>query len=356
MIKITTGNLLKADVDALVNTVNTEGVMGKGIAAQFKLAYPEVFEQYRDACKQGNVRLGEINVADVGALGGGPRWVLNFPTKGHWRAKSRLADIEAGLQDLRRKIIDLKIRSIAVPPLGCGNGGLAWRDVLPLIESSLGDLDGVAVHVYPPTGAPAAKDMPVRTIKPKMTLAIASVVALMARYKMPLLDPKVRLLEAQKLMYFLQESGESLRLNYVKHTYGPYAANLRHVLSRAEGHWITGFGDGHDSPKKELDLLSGAAEEAEVVLTSRPETCARMTRVAELIEGFEDPFGLELLSTVHWAMCHDPVARDSAEGAMNYVWAWSDRKAASMKPEQIEAAWRQLKDLEWDAISRSAIH
>lgn len=356
MIKNAQGNLLHADVEALVNTVNTEGVMGKGIAAQFKRAYPKVYDIYRSQCERGDIRLGEVSFVDVGGLTGGARWVVNFPTKGHWRAKSRLGDIEAGLKDLASKITLYDIKSIAVPPLGCGNGGLAWREVRPLIEEILGKLEGVTVCLYAPTGAPSAADMPVRTQKPTMTLGQATVVALIDRYRKALLDPKVRLLEIQKLMYFLQEAGEPLRLNYVKHTYGPYAANLRHVLERAEGHWIIGFGDGHDTPTKELDLLEGASSAAQEFLHGRQPTAQRMQRVASLIEGFEDPFGLELLSTVHWAMCNDPVARDTADGAINYVWAWSDRKARTMKAEHIEAAWHQLKNGNWDSESRSAQH
>ena len=152
------GNLLKAPVDALVNTVNTEGVMGKGIALQFKRAYPEMFKVYVSACKAGQVRLGEMWVWQTSTLAG-PRMVVNFPTKGHWKSRSRLADIEAGLVDLVRVIDRYHVRSIAVPPLGCGNGGLAWNVVRPLVEASLAPLPLVDVHLYTPEGAPAAAEV-----------------------------------------------------------------------------------------------------------------------------------------------------------------------------------------------------
>lgn len=148
------GNLLDADVDALVNTVNTVGVMGKGIALQFKKAFGANFKAYQRACRRGEVQIGRMHVFDNGQLVS-PRWIINFPTKRHWRSLSRISDIAAGLEALRAEIIRLGIASVAVPPLGCGNGGLAWTDVRPLIEKHLDGL-GVEVHVYAPEGAPGA--------------------------------------------------------------------------------------------------------------------------------------------------------------------------------------------------------
>lgn len=150
MIRFTTGNLLEADVEALVNTVNTVGVMGKGIALMFKEAYPANFQEYATACKRGEVRTGRIFLTETGQLAG-PRWILNFPTKRHWRTRTRLEWIEEGLKDLRRVIEREGIRSIAIPPLGCGNGGLDWSQVRPHIERALGDLPGVEVVAYEPT-------------------------------------------------------------------------------------------------------------------------------------------------------------------------------------------------------------
>lgn len=160
-----TGNLLKAPVEALVNTVNTEGVMGKGIALQFKNAYPAMFKDYAAAAKRGEIQLGRMHVWRTEMLQG-PRYVINFPTKGHWRAKSRIVDIQNGLQDLLHIVRDLGIGSIAVPPLGCGNGGLRWSEVEPFIRSAFETVPDVEVRVFPPNGAPAATDMPVNSSKP----------------------------------------------------------------------------------------------------------------------------------------------------------------------------------------------
>src|SRR5580698_5577411 len=156
MLREAAGNLLDARADALVNTVNTVGVMGKGIALQFKQAFPENFRVYEAACRRGEVRIGQMFVVETGLLEQ-PRLIINFPTKRHWRSHSRLDDIRSGLADLRQILVDRQVRSVALPPLGCGNGGLDWQDVRPLIDSALSDLPGVEVVVYPPKGAPPPK-------------------------------------------------------------------------------------------------------------------------------------------------------------------------------------------------------
>ena len=150
MVQIAQGNLLVAPVDALVNTVNTKGIMGKGIALQFKHTFPAMFRDYERACKAGEVQLGKMHVFDLGGLAGGPHWIINFPTKGHWRERSRLPDIETGLEDLVDTVRRLGIRSIAVPSLGCGNGGLNWADVRPRIEAAFNNLPDVNVLLFAP--------------------------------------------------------------------------------------------------------------------------------------------------------------------------------------------------------------
>jgi len=156
VLKVTQGDLLHSDAETLVNPVNAVGVMGKGLALQFKRAFPDNFQRYKAACKRGEVVPGRVHIVERDALCN-PRYIINFPTKRHWREPSRLADIESGLEDLARAIRERSIRSIAVPPLGCGNGGLAWTDVLPRIERVLGDLGGIAVFVYEPNTSSGAK-------------------------------------------------------------------------------------------------------------------------------------------------------------------------------------------------------
>ena len=351
MIAITHGNLLEAPAEALVNTVNTVGVMGKGIALQFRQAYPEMFRAYEKACATGDVQLGRMQVFDLGGLAGGPRWIVNFPTKQDWRSRSRIADIDAGLVDLVAQIRRLKIKSIALPPLGCGNGGLDWQDVRPRIEGAMAELPDVRVLLYPPAGSPEAGAMPNRTKKPKMTPGQATLIVLMNRYLQGLLDPFVSLLELHKLMYFMKTVGEPLeKLQFEQGRYGPYSPTLRHGLVRMEGHTTRGYGTGEDDPATPIELLPGAVEEAKDFLAGNADAEGRMDRVAKLIAGFEDAYGLELLSSVHWVMQRDPAARENAEAAVAAVHAWNDRKRRLLKSEHLKKAWARLKEQRGDVL------
>jgi O-acetyl-ADP-ribose deacetylase (regulator of RNase III) len=354
MIRPGEGNLLLAPVEALVNTVNTEGVMGKGIALQFREAYGDMYRNYVDACKGGRVRLGKMHVYDQGALvKDGPRYIINFPTKGHWRSKSKLSDIEAGLRDLVRVINEYGIRSIAVPPLGCGNGGLNWSDIKPKIESAFESLPEVEVVLYAPNGAPPAAEMPRGTSRPQMTESRAVLIVLMDRYLKGLLDPFITLLEVHKLMYFMQEAGQPLKLHYEAGKYGPYARNLRFELQRMEGHYTSGFGDGVERPEKELQLLPGAIDDAYEFLARRDDVNKRVDRVKALIDGFEESYGMELLSSIHWVMTQNEEARARPEAAIRDVQAWSARKRGLMKPEHLQRAWERLANGDWNLSAAS---
>ena len=352
MIESASGNLLTAPAEALVNTVNTEGVMGKGIALQFKNAYPAMYKAYAEACKAGQVRLGEMDVHDLGSIGDGPRWIINFPTKGHWKSRSKIASIKTGLDDLVRTVARLGIKSIAVPPLGCGNGGLDWADVRPLIMEAFEALPAVEVLLFAPGAAPAAAEMVNRTKKTALAKGSATLIYLMHRYLQGLLDPFVTLLEVHKLMYFMQQAGQDLKLNYQAEKYGPYAVNLSHVLKRLEGHYIQGFGDGSDNPEKTLELLPNAFDEAYEVLARDDDTMRRVDRVADLIDGYEDPYGLELLSTLHWVMIENEEARKTPADAIRRVHGWSARKQRLMKAAHLEKAWGRLVAKEWNFDAR----
>ena len=150
MILYKKGNLLESEAEALVNTVNTVGVMGKGIALMFKERFPANMSAYAKACKEKKVQTGKMFITETGELLK-PRWIVNFPTKQHWRNPSRIPWIVEGLEDLRRFLIKERVSSIAIPPLGAGNGGLDWEEVKALIIQSLGDLEGVDIFLYEPT-------------------------------------------------------------------------------------------------------------------------------------------------------------------------------------------------------------
>lgn len=323
MIEFKSGDILREDAEALINTVNCVGIMGRGIALQFKKAFPENFKAYAVACKNAEVRPGRMFVYETGQLTN-PHYIINFPTKRHWRGKSRMEDIVAGLENLAETIRQYNIRSIAIPPLGSGLGGLEWPEVRQHIEALLEPLPDVRVVVYEPEGAPATEKMAHNREVPIMTAGRAALVELISRYLGGLLDPFVTLLEVHKLMYFMQEAGEPLQLRYKKGLYGPYAENLGHVLNAIEGYLVSGYADGGDAPDKQLKLVPGAIEDAMIFLNQHTETRVRFNKVAELVEGFESPFGLELLSTVHWVMKNESV--NSMDEVINHSYAWNDRK------------------------------
>ena len=349
MVKITRGNLIEADAEALVNTVNCVGYMGKGIALQFKKAFPDNFEAYEQACKEGSVTPGRMFVFETGSMIN-PKYIINFPTKRHWRGKAQMEDIDSGLKALVEEIGKRKIRSVAVAPLGCGLGGLRWAAVRPKIEQALSRLADVQVLLYEPVGAPEAKKMPVRTKRPKMTVARALVIMLMQQYTE--LAYRLTLLEIQKLTYFLQEAGEPLRLRYVEAIYGPYAHNLNKVLEVLEGHLIRGYGDSQ-KPDAEVELLPGAVETAERYLAEHEESGQRLNRVSQLIEGFETPYGMELLSSAHWVAVHSERPARNAEEAVDAIRRWNDRKRHMFQAEHIRVAWGRLAEQGWVAQSKA---
>ena len=339
MIEYRHGNIFDEDVEALVNSVNCVGVMGRGIALQFKKNYPANFKAYEAACKREEVQPGRMFVFETGSIGN-PRYIINFPTKNHWRERSRLEYIETGLDALRQEIEEREIRSIAIPPLGTDLGKLDWEDVRPRIEAALTEFPNLSATIFSPGSAATVKPAS-SPVPPKMTVARAVLVSLARRYLKGFLDPFVTLLELHKLMYFMQESGEPLKLQFAKEAYGPYAKNLRHLLLSIDSHMITGYGQGGEQPYKQIELVDSAVDEAEHFLSTHPATLERLERVAKLIEGFETAYGIELLATVHW------VANENSSEDLDDVIAnthgWSDRKRQFSR-QHIELALDVLRE------------
>ncbi|WP_411843809.1 macro domain-containing protein [Salinicoccus sp. HZC-1] len=337
MIEYKTGNLLEDPSEALINTVNTVGVMGKGIALQFKQAYPDMFREYQRACRNDEVVTGRMHVVSTNALVG-PKYIINFPTKRHWKEKSKMSYITEGLKDLKQVVEDLGIQSIAVPPLGCGNGGLEWKDVRSMIEETFGE-SSIRVHVYPPAGSPEPDKMIISTTKPRMTETRALLLASLYDYMKP--GYRLSLLEIQKIAYFLQEAGEPLNLNFEKNKYGPYAEKLNFVLQRLEGHYIRGYGDrNRDS---DIHLINAAGLNAYDYLTQKERNHERLKKVESIIDGFENPYGMELLATVHWIQKnHEP---KTDEELILEVQSWNDRKKELFMPKYIVKANNHLKEV-----------
>lgn len=342
MITFKTGNIFEEDIEAIVNTVNCIGIMGRGIALQFKKKYPANFKAYAEAAKHNEVIPGKMFVFENNK-NFPPKYIINFPTKRHWRDKSRISDIQSGLQALAETIQKEKIQSIAIPPLGCGLGGLNWGEVRQLIVTTFEKLPDVNIIVFEPNEQSSSLILP-SPEEPKMTAGRAALIELIHRYINGLLDPFVTLIEIHKLMYFLQEAGESLRLNYKQHHYGPYAENLRHVLNKIEGHFITGYADGGDTPNKPLSLLPGAYEKASAFLSLHRDSHDRYNKVADLVDGFETPFGLELLATVHWVITHNLIT--SQDDVIKYTYAWNERKK-QFSTSQIHLAIDVLANKGW---------
>ncbi|HWK03033.1 MAG TPA: macro domain-containing protein [Puia sp.] len=341
MIEYKHSDLLQSDAEALVNTVNTVGIMGKGIALQFREHFPDNFRVYQKACKDGALQVGKNLLTATGQLTG-PKYIINFPTKTDWRSNTKLDYIHRGLDDLVRIIKEKDIRSIAIPPLGCGNGGLDWTVVKPIIEEKLAPLsDSVHIEIYEP-GHHSYTRTTYKSKTPPLTKARALVLALAERYN--ILGFDLSHLEIQKLAYFLQEFGQKdLNLRYTKGAYGPYATNLKHLLAYLEGYYFKGQIRFQDmKPTDGLLLVGDRLEEIHRFLDDQlsEEEKVRLEKVSTFIEGFESPLGLELLATVYWA--RKELATSSTGEIVEYIRQWSSRKRDLMPARQIEIALERV--------------
>lgn len=325
MITYRQGNLLEAEVEALVNTVNTVGVMGRGIALMFKERYPENFRAYAAACKAGDMRIGRMFVTATGEWIG-PRWIINFPTKEHWRQPSRPEWIEAGLRDLVRVVREKKIRSLALPPLGCGNGGLNWRDVRPLIEQALESIPTVEAIVFEPT--PTYQNVAKRQGVQQLTIARALIAETIRRYWITGIECTI--LEIHKLAWFLTRAIERHRLpdvldlRFEAHRYGPFSPRLNHLLNALDGSYLRSGKRLPDCGPR--DTIAFVDERADVVAAFLQSGEARpyqavVQDVDDLIDGFQSPLGMELLATVDWLLTqrHCPPDRAAIREALK---AW----------------------------------
>lgn len=353
MITYTQGNLLEADVDALVNTVNTVGVMGKGIALMFKARFPANMAAYAHACKAGNVQTGKMFITETNELMG-PKWIVNFPTKQHWRDRSQMQWITQGLDDLHRFIQEHNVRSIAIPPLGAGNGGLSWSDVRPQIEQALGDLDGVDILIFEPT--PHYQNITRPSGIETLTPARALIAELVRRYWV--LGMECSLLEIQKLAWFLERAIEAqglqnpLKLNFIANNYGPYADRLRHLLSGLDGSYLKS--DKHINDCEPLDVIwfndARRNQISQYLNTDASAYLPALEKTAALIDGFESPFAMELLSTVDWLLTKERIEPNTEallEGLRHWPAGehWAQRKLKLFDQPRLELALNRLQQI-----------
>lgn len=347
------GNLFTEKVEALVNTVNTVGVMGKGIALQFKERYPKNFEAYKMAYKKGELEVGKMLVTPTMELQN-PKYIINFPTKQHWRGKSQMRFVEEGLKDLVEVIQLYKIQSIAIPPLGCGNGGLKWENVKPLMEK---ELFGLTIEVanqetevefilFEPSEIAYTSKRKRNKKTPILTNFRSLILNSIIRYKE--LEYDLTILEVHKLAYLLQRLGANLGLQFERHLYGPYADSLRHALDDLEGYYLDGT---KYKSAKVFDRIKIESSKIEAIEQSLQKIKLKKDKEAfdnlsKLIDGFESPLGMELLATIDYLAKEDKALLQNTDLLLTEIANWSKRKQNLMKPYYVEATVNRLKEFE----------
>jgi len=332
------GNMFEDHSEAIVNTVNCVGVMGKGVALEFKRRWPENFKAYKKLCDQELLQPGSMFIHDNGGmlLESGPRYLINFPTKQHWRAKSKMSFVEEGLNDFVEQIQNLGIKSVAMPPLGCGNGGLLWADVRKLIEDKLASIQDVDFIVYAPK---AHFDSPeYENIPPKMTLARAALVKAIGDFEV-FFGGHLTRISLQKIVYFLQAMGMPFNLTFERNTHGPYSSKLNSILTEFEKkNYITGF----LKRDAEIRATRAAYSQADEFLSLQDNSDALKTieKLGLLIEGYESPFGMELLASIHYL--HEIEAARDETAVIASLKLWNGHKSKQFDELSISRAFERL--------------
>jgi O-acetyl-ADP-ribose deacetylase (regulator of RNase III) len=296
MIKYITGNIFESQSEALVNTVNTVGIMGKGIALQFKNQFSSNYREYVKACKSGALQVGQLLVVEDISLHYGKKTIINFPTKTDWRKPSEYDYIEKGLINLVQIIKENKIQSIAIPPLGAGNGGLEWYKVKELLEKYLSDLD-CTIDIYEPNAE--VKEV---LKKERVGLTPARAMLLAVLYDLVRNGEFVSEFASEKIGYFLQRFGakDLFKLDYQANFYGPYSGKIKHVLYYLNGSYISGYSSKDKKPFEELNLMMDAEQDVLAYLSKEAyqNEMQIVHKTQQFLTGFYSNFGLELLSTL----------------------------------------------------------
>ena len=328
---------MDAGVEAVVNTVNEAGVMGKGIALMFREAFPENAKVYEAACKRGEVQVGHVLVTHNNDLIS-PRWIINFPTKKHWRNPSKMEWIQEGLKDLVRVLKEKQVQSVALPPLGCGNGGLQWELVRREMEAVLSSLENVDVVIFEPTEG--YYNAPKRAGVGDLTPARALIAELVRRYW--ILGIQCTNLEIQKLAWFLQrvilhmKMENPLELNFKANKYGPYADSLRHLLNGLDGSYLHCERRLADAGPLEPIWFEDSKRVLvqEYLREGAPAYLPALEQTAKIIDGFESPLGMELLSTVDWLL-HSKKYPATIEGLRTGLQHWPGGRSSAQRKSQL---------------------
>ncbi|HIX53945.1 MAG TPA: macro domain-containing protein [Candidatus Sphingobacterium stercoripullorum] len=322
MIRYIKGNLLESKAQALVNTVNTVGVMGKGIALQFKKQYPNNFKSYARACKNNEIKIGKLFITEESSLLTGNKTIINFPTKTTWKLPSKYEYIEKGLLALVQAINQKGIKSIAIPALGAGNGGLKWSEVKQLISKHLSEID-CEVWVYEPNNS--IKERPSKT---QVKLTPARAMLLTVLFDLVHHGEFVSEFAAEKAAYFLQRFGgqDVFNLNFQPNFYGPYSGKVKYVLYHLNGSYIIEYGSMDKKPFEEIHLLTQKEEYIKDYL-NKPENELYKNiaiKTKNFLKGFYSPYGLELLSTIDFIIVTKKTTK--LEEIITELEGWSDRK------------------------------
>lgn len=322
MILYKNDNLLESEAEALVNTVNTVGIMGKGIALQFKNQYPNNYKLYKQACKLNEVKVGKMFVTEESSLLGGKKTIINFPTKTDWRKPSEYEYIELGLRDLVEIITEKKIKSVAIPPLGAGNGGLDWNKVKTLMEQYLKDVDST-IFIYQPNSTVLEV-----LKKERVKLTPARAMLLSVLYDLVKNGEFVSEFTSEKIAYFLQRFGaqEEFKLEFQPNFYGPYSGKVKHVLYYLNGSYISGYSSKDKKPFDELEIMPDAEKDVNEYLENNENKKYNdiVKNTKAFLSGFYADFGLELLSTIDFIMMEKNTK--SISEIVSYLEKWSDRK------------------------------
>jgi O-acetyl-ADP-ribose deacetylase (regulator of RNase III)/uncharacterized protein YwgA len=343
MISYITGDLLESEAEALVNTVNTVGVMGKGIALQFKKQFPHNTKVYQKACKDKTFDIGDILVVDDKTLLNGKKIIINFPTKKHWRNPSEYTYIEQGLEQLVKIITTHNIKSIAIPALGAGNGGLDWNRVKVLLVKFLEEID-CKIFIYEPN-----VEIKETLKKEHVKLTPARAMLLAVLYDLVRDGEFVSEFAAEKVCYFLQRFGATyiFKLDYNPNFYGPYSGKVRHVLYYLNGSYIMGYSRKDKKPFEPLSLLMSTEKEVNIFLSKdnlkKEKAIIENTKV--FLKGFYSDFSLELLSTLDYIIQKEGTT--DLIKIKDFLNNWSSRKSQQFGNNRfLELGLKKLETME----------
>lgn len=358
-VDVVVGDMFESSAQTLVNTVNTVGVMGKGVALEFKRRFPDMFEDYHRRCERGEVWLGKPYLYKRPTL---PH-ILNFPTKAHWRAVSRLQDIVRGLEYLEQHYVDWGITSLAVPPLGCGQGGLDWSIVGPTLFQHLSRLK-IPVQLFAPYGTPHG-ELDARYLQRSLESASSSDItgvsaplrlepgwiALIAVLDHLERDPHhwpVGKTTFQKLAYFATAAGVPTGLRFERGAYGPFARDVAKIMSRLVNNNLLvqeklGRMVAHRVGPTYRDARRAYGSEL-------ARWDAQIERVADLLARLRTTRAAEVAASVHFASAtirEDTSSPPDERRVLEVVLTWKDTMRPSLQADEVLLAMRSLAMLRW---------